>query len=207
MLHRSSRLAPIARRALPAAVRLPARAVAGSAAGNQQATADSGKFDALDKRRRQLLYRSKQRGWCRRPQPSSPASLSGGIERRPSLLPRLEMDIMLGGWASARLADLSEDQAPPLPWPPPPPRCAAAPAALHTRCPRHIHSRARLFPSATPSDAPPVPSSPQLTQFAEIIEMENPDLYCWLTGQQDVPDDISNPLLRTLCAPSLPTPL
>ena len=46
----------------------------------------------------------------------------------------------------------------------------------------------------------------QLTQFAEIIEMENPDLYCWLTGQQDVPDDISNPLLRTLCAPSLPTP-
>jgi len=131
MLRRSSRLAPIARRALPAAVRLPARAVAGSAAGNQQATADSGKFDALDKRRRQLLYRSKQRGW-------------------------LEMDIMLGGWASARLADLSEDQ---------------------------------------------------LTQFAEIIEMENPDLYCWLTGQQDVPDDISNPLLRTLCAPPLPTSL
>ena len=85
MLRRSSRLAPIARRALPAAVRLPARAVAGSAAGNQQATADSGKFDALDKRRRQLLYRSKQRGWCRRPQPSSPASLSGVIERRPSL--------------------------------------------------------------------------------------------------------------------------
>ena len=51
------------------------------------------------------------------------------------------------------------------------------------------------------------PVSVQLTQFAEIIEMENPDLYCWLTGQQDVPDDISNPLLRTLCAPSLPTPL
>jgi len=47
----------------------------------------------------------------------------------------------------------------------------------------------------------------QLTQFAEIIEMENPDLYCWLTGQQDVPDDISNPLLRTLCAPPLPTSL
>ncbi|EOD29218.1 hypothetical protein EMIHUDRAFT_434617 [Emiliania huxleyi CCMP1516] len=136
MLRRSSRLAPIARRALPAAVRLPARAVAGSAAGNQQATADSGKFDALDKRRRQLLYRSKQRGW-------------------------LEMDIMLGGWA-------------------------------RRPCP----GRRRL------PDVPPHPphSTPALTQFAEIIEMENPDLYCWLTGQQDVPDDISNPLLRTLCA-------
>ena len=58
MLRRSSRLAPIARRALPAAVRLPARAVAGSAAGNQQATADSGKFDALD------LPRPKFRVWA-----------------------------------------------------------------------------------------------------------------------------------------------
>ena len=30
--------------------------------------------------------------------------------------------------------------------------------------------------------------------------MENPDLYKMLTGQQAVPDDVANPLLRTLCA-------
>ena len=84
--------------------------------------------------------------------------------------------------------------------PPHPPHSTPAVRATSTLAPA-------LLPSATPSDAPPVPSSPQLTQFAEIIEMENPDLYCWLTGQQDVPDDISNPLLRTLCAPSLPTSL
>ena len=31
---------------------------------NQQATADSGKYDDLDVTRRRLIYRSKQRGWC-----------------------------------------------------------------------------------------------------------------------------------------------
>merc|ERR1740130_637211 len=39
----------------------------------------------------------------------------------------------------------------------------------------------------------------QLNQFQEVIDMENPDLYVWLTGQQPVPDDVPNPLLRVLC--------
>jgi len=40
----------------------------------------------------------------------------------------------------------------------------------------------------------------QLQQFDQILEMENPDLYKWFTGQQAVPDEVDNPLLRTLCA-------
>ena len=40
----------------------------------------------------------------------------------------------------------------------------------------------------------------ELQQFQEVIDMENPDLYKMLTGQQAVPDDVANPLLRTLCA-------
>ena len=39
----------------------------------------------------------------------------------------------------------------------------------------------------------------QLNEFQEIIDMENPDLFKWLTGQAPVPDDVGNPLLRTLC--------
>jgi hypothetical protein len=31
---------------------------------NQQAAADSGRYDPLDVTRRRLIYRSKQRGWC-----------------------------------------------------------------------------------------------------------------------------------------------
>jgi succinate dehydrogenase assembly factor 2 len=55
------------------------------ARANQQATADSNLFAADDKLRRSLLYRSKQRGW-------------------------LEMDIMLGNWASANLHKLDTAQ-------------------------------------------------------------------------------------------------
>ena len=40
---------------------------------------------------------------------------------------------------------------------------------------------------------------PALRQFQEIVDMENPDLYRWLTGQDEVPDEVNNPLLRTLC--------
>ena len=39
----------------------------------------------------------------------------------------------------------------------------------------------------------------ELQQYQEIIDMENPDLYRWLTGQDPVPDTVDNPLLRTLC--------
>ena len=39
----------------------------------------------------------------------------------------------------------------------------------------------------------------ELAQFQAVIDMENPDLYKWLTGQADVPDEVENPLLRTLC--------
>lgn len=30
----------------------------------------------------------------------------------------------------------------------------------------------------------------ELTQFQELLDMENPDLFKWLTGQQQVPDDV-----------------
>ncbi|KAJ1629916.1 Flavinator of succinate dehydrogenase-domain-containing protein [Pavlovales sp. CCMP2436] len=66
---------------IPAAPRLGAL----YARGNQQATADSNLFEANDKLRRSLLYRSKQRGW-------------------------LEMDIMLGNWAKANLHGLDGAQ-------------------------------------------------------------------------------------------------
>mmetsp|Transcript_14807 Transcript_14807/g.29786 ORF Transcript_14807/g.29786 Transcript_14807/m.29786 type:complete len:148 (-) Transcript_14807:194-637(-) len=90
---------------------------------NQQAAAQSHLFDDHDALRRRLLYRSKQRGW-------------------------LEMDIMLGNWASENLAHLDGEK---------------------------------------------------LAQFQEIIDLENPDLFQWLTGQKPVPGEIENPLLRQLC--------
>mgnify|MGYP002028959474 CR=1 FL=1 len=40
----------------------------------------------------------------------------------------------------------------------------------------------------------------ELDEFAEVLDMENPDLYNWLTGQKPVPGDVRNPLLRKLCA-------
>ena len=45
----------------------------------------------------------------------------------------------------------------------------------------------------------PALDGPKLQQFQQIIDMENPDLYKWLTGQADVPSDVDNPLLRQLC--------
>lgn len=57
------RLAGAVPRLLPlSALTVPAAAV-GRVRCNQQATADSWKFDPLDVTRRRLLYRSKQRGW------------------------------------------------------------------------------------------------------------------------------------------------
>ena len=40
----------------------------------------------------------------------------------------------------------------------------------------------------------------ELQQFQAIIDMENPDLFKWLTGQQSIPDDLGNPLLVRLCS-------
>ena len=45
----------------------------------------------------------------------------------------------------------------------------------------------------------------QLLQFQQIIDMENPDLFRWLTGQDAVPDDLDNPLLLKLCQDLLET--
>jgi len=39
----------------------------------------------------------------------------------------------------------------------------------------------------------------ELAQFEEVLDMENPDLYKWLTGQTPVPDEVDNPLLLVLC--------
>merc|ERR1712086_1249531 len=39
-----------------------------------------------------------------------------------------------------------------------------------------------------------------LDQFAEVLAMENPDLYKWLTGQAPVPDEIKNDVLRRMLA-------
>ena len=40
---------------------------------------------------------------------------------------------------------------------------------------------------------------PELAEFQAVIDMENPDLYKYLTGQEAVPDEVENALLRTLC--------
>ena len=40
----------------------------------------------------------------------------------------------------------------------------------------------------------------ELAQFAALLEMDNPDLYKWLTNQEDVPAHVDNDLLRQLCA-------
>lgn len=93
------------------------------ARANQQATADSNLFAADDKLRRSLLYRSKQRGW-------------------------LEMDIMLGNWASANLQKLD---------------------------------------------------TAQLHQFEELLKLENPDLFKWLTAQDVVPAEANSEVMRMIC--------
>jgi len=39
----------------------------------------------------------------------------------------------------------------------------------------------------------------ELELFQQVIDMENPDLYRYLTGQEEVPASIDNKVLRTLC--------
>ena len=72
--------------ALLRAVRPSARGCdSGQKRWNQQAAAQSHLFDDHDALRRQLLYRSKQRGW-------------------------LEVDLLLGSWASEFVMTLNEEQ-------------------------------------------------------------------------------------------------
>jgi len=40
----------------------------------------------------------------------------------------------------------------------------------------------------------------ELDQFAQVLDMENPDLYKMLTGQSTIPAEISNPLLHMVCS-------
>ena len=40
---------------------------------------------------------------------------------------------------------------------------------------------------------------PDLKLFQEVIDMENPDLYRWLTGQEEPPASIENKVLHQLC--------
>merc|ERR1712046_237964 len=89
---------------------------------SQQASAESHAFDPNDAIRRKLIYRSKQRGW-------------------------LEMDLILGDWASKHLLTMNETE---------------------------------------------------LKQFEIILDLENPDLFKWLTGQTKVPDELDSALFVEL---------
>ena len=40
---------------------------------------------------------------------------------------------------------------------------------------------------------------PDLKLYQQVIDMENPDLFRWLTGQEEVPADIDNKVLHMLC--------
>jgi len=105
------------------------------------------------------------------------APADGMFFHRPLLVGWLEMDIMLGDWVSAL----------------PPRAVVIIKAAAH---------RARLFVcfSAHSQAAANLQKldSVKLQQFQEIIDMENPDLFRWLTGQAPIPAEMNNPVLRTL---------
>merc|ERR1711865_1362696 len=103
------------------AVRTPVLAAARRCM-SQQAAADSHKYDADDGLRRKLIYRSKQRGW-------------------------LEMDLILGDWASKNLIKMD---------------------------------------------------STELRQFEVILDLENPDLFKWITGQVAVRDELDSALFQEL---------
>ena len=83
----------------------------------------------------------------------------------------LEMDLMLGGWVRAR-----------------------ARFFLISPCLAHTRSSTRQARDNLGSM-----HEKELMQFQEIIDMENPDLFKWLTGQTPVPEDVGNPLLVKLC--------
>merc|ERR1740130_647381 len=72
------------------------------------------------------------------------------------------MDIMLGKWVSFRAS------APPL--------------RFHRLSPHRVPTQAAANLQGM--------DDPGLDQFAEVLDMENPDLYKWLTGQAPVPDEV-----------------
>eukprot|EP00742_Colponemidia_sp_Colp-10_P005254 GILJ01005612.1.p1 GENE.GILJ01005612.1~~GILJ01005612.1.p1 ORF type:complete len:140 (-),score=19.92 GILJ01005612.1:249-641(-) len=76
----------------------------------------------LEAVRRQLMYRSRQRGW-------------------------LELDIIIGEWAQKNLNTLDRDQ---------------------------------------------------LLEYQKVLEMENPDLFKWLAGQEPIPPEADTPFLQEL---------
>jgi len=42
-------------------------------------------------------------------------------------------------------------------------------------------------------------AEPELHLYQEVIDMENPDLYRWMTGQAPIPAEIDNKVLHRLC--------
>ena len=84
------------------------------------------------------------------------------------------MDIMLGNWVR------STSYPPQLPW-------DRAPSSLVSR--RCAQARDNLGAL----------DEQDLKLFQQVIDMENPDLYRWLTGQDEVPETIENKVLHQLC--------
>lgn len=120
------------------------------------------------------------------------------------------MDIMLGDWvrrhavahaARPPLSRLSRAQSRVVA------RCLALPRAA-SRClalPRSASlclslsdASARAGVLAQAASNLKSLDSAGLRQFQEVIELENPDLFRWLTGQEAVPEAMDNAVLRTL---------
>ena len=143
---------------------------------NQQASAESHKFDPLDTTRRRLLYRSKQRG---AQHPPNYVNHQSGLPTMACASRRLARD----GHHARKLGA----RAPRPSYRPP----------RDTRHPRRGYQAAHCAQAASNLSRL---EAKELDEFAEVLDMENPDLYNWLTGQKPVPGDVRNPLLRKLCA-------
>ena len=106
------------------------------------------------------------------------APADGMFFDRPLLVGWLEMDIMLGDWVSAL-----------------PPRAVCNHQSCCSPCTRLFVCFSAHFQAAANLQKL---DSVKLQQFQEIIDMENPDLFRWLTGQAPIPAEMNNPVLRTL---------
>ena len=89
------------------------------------------------------------------------------------------MDIMLGNWVCAA-------------------RCFHA--ALHAG------RRCRRGPCAQAAQNLGSLDAPQLAQFSEVLDMENPDLFKMLTGQEAIPDEARCAPIRHATPRSPPSP-
>ncbi len=96
----------------------------------------------------------------------------------------LEMDLMLGNWVRAGRPNSCAATSPARDRPSPDPRDPMPP---------------RAFDRVQAADNLQKLGPDELELFQQVIDMENPDLYRWLTGQEPVPDEIDNHVLRTLC--------